>query len=283
MTNEYELEELAGKERCYGVYQRVQDVPTFGINVTDTDKYCEYYNQFVIPDVKRRMNETGFTALAYDSYFLSLLALVRSVIREKGHIKVVDIGGGQGENYIRLENYFGDKCIEHHVIEQEKNCEYGRRSCLFENLFFHENINVEPGKCLKKKYLELLAEADICIVIASLQYFFPYTELLKEIAASNVKYVFLARTPLHCSKDTFYSRYYIAPDAGKYKNMVMGDVPTTIINDKELIRNMYVFGYDICSDLLERRRFVPMESLPSPYNEIEYRNMIFQLKSSRII
>lgn len=283
MINEYELGSLAGKERCFGVYQKAEDVPTFGINVTDTDQYCKYYNETVISELKNRMEKIGFGASAYDSYFLSLLALVRSQVREKKHVKIVDIGGGQGENYIRLENYFGDGCIEHHVIEQKKNCEYGRKLHLSENLFFHENTNVESGKCLNNEVQKLLEEADICLIIASLQYFFPYTELLKEVASSKVKYLFLARTPLHCSKATFYSRYYTAPDAGEYKNVVMGDAPMTIINDKELIRNMYVLGYDICSDLLERRRFVPTESLPEPYNEIEYRNMIFQTKESRIV
>lgn len=283
MKNGYELGEIAGKERCFGVYQRMEDVPTFGINVSDTEQYCRYYNEYVIPDVQKRMKETGFTASAYDSYFLSLLALVRSQIREKKHIKIVDIGGGQGENYIRLESYFGRAPIEHHVIEQEKNCEYGRKLQLSEKLHFHENIGVASGRCLNDQAVSLLGEADICVLIGALQMFSPYTDLLKEIASSEVKYIFITRVPLHCSEETFYSRYYAAPDAGEYKDVVMGDTPMAIINDKELIRNMYVLGYDIALDLLQRRRFVPMESLPSPYNEVEYRDMIFQTRKSRIL
>lgn len=282
MKSDYSIGDVIGRQRCFGVYQTADDVPTFGVDVYDNKEYCKYYDDFVIPDVEQRMRKTGFTAAAYDSYLLSLLALVRSEIREKGNVNIVDFGGGQGENYIRLESYFGSEKMEYYVIEQPGNCEFGEMRHLSENIHFCENIDAEFG-FLNGKATELLKKADICLLIGCVQLCFPYTDLLKEIAESGVEYIFMARTPVNRLTDTFYSRYYLAPDAGKYKDVVLGDARMAIINYKELLENMQQLKYDLRLDLYERLGFVVYDSLPAPYNEIEYRNMIFQASNSKIM
>lgn len=56
-------------------------------------------------------------------------------------------GGGCGENYISLIKFFHKEYLEYHVVEQEKNCQFGKELELPGNIFFHEN-DENPSRCL---------------------------------------------------------------------------------------------------------------------------------------
>lgn len=81
--------------------------------------------------------------------------------------------------------------------------------------------------------------------------------------------------------DTFYTRQYIASDVGPYKDTVVGDIPVTVINHQELNECMRGLGYEVCLDLFQFDYLEKVESLPHPYCEIEYRNMLYQSKKFR--
>lgn len=281
--NEYSIGEIVGTERTFGVYKTKDAVPTYGINVNDLEEYVEYYYELEIPRL-RRLNEQqkqqGKPGIP--SYFYSLLPIIKSKILEKGYVNVVDIGGGQGENYMFLESFFGSEVFEWHVVEQEKNCKYGRKIGYPGKIYFHENIG-NGLRCLTEEVAELLKQADICLLIGVLQYFDPYINLLREIAATGVEYIFITRTMINDIVDTFFTRYYGTPTEGKYKDMVLGDAVFAVINHQELNNNMYNLGYDICLDLFQWGSIPDVQSLPKPYNKIEYRDALYQLRKSKII
>lgn len=281
--NEYSIGEIIGMDRTFGVYPTKAAVPTYGINVNDIEEYVEYYYELEIPRVKRvleRQRQKG--KLGFPPYFFALLPVIRSKISEKGRVNIVDIGGAQGENYIYLESFFGSEAFEWHVVEQEKNCKYGRKLQLPGNIYFHENIG-DGSRCLNEEASALLQQADICLMIGVLQYFDPYSGLLKEVSESGVEYIFITRTMITNIVDTFFTRYYGTANEGKYKDMVLGDTVMAVINHQELNKNMYDLGYDVCFDLFQIGSIPDVQSLPEPYNEIEYRNMLYQSRKSRIL
>lgn len=65
--------------------------------------------------------------------------------------------------------------------------------------------------------------------------------------------------------------------------MVLGDAVTAVISRQELNKNMYDLGYNVCFDLFQIGSMPDVQSLPEPYNETEYRNMLYQLMESRIL
>ena len=56
------------------------------------------------------------------------------------------------------------------MIEQDKNCKFGRKLELSSKLVFHENVT-DGSKCLCQEGEMLLENADICIMSGALQYF----------------------------------------------------------------------------------------------------------------
>ncbi len=274
--SEYSIGEIGAKERAFGVYQTAGDVPTFGINVFDTSEWSENCVEDVIPDIKQRIGNRRKKGLNWlPPYFLSLLPVFQCKIFEKGYVEVVDIGGGQGENYIYLEKFFGSEVLRWHVIEQKKNCRYGEKLYTSENIHFYENKSANPC-CLSAEAVELLKKADICLMIGVLQCFPDYFQLLKEASESGVEYIFITRTHITKSTEAFYTRYYVALAAGKYKDVILGDAVLAVINYDELFQYMSALGYGVCLDIHQQGDFADMRGLPEQYNKCEYRDMLYR-------
>ncbi|MDE6603099.1 MAG: hypothetical protein K2K90_13260 [Lachnospiraceae bacterium] len=138
---DYKLGDKAEFERFFGVYETFDLVPTLGVNPFDTKEWVET-NQPRILQLKRASEEKGIP----ESYFFPVIAVAESKIREKGNVKIVDIGGGYGENYLNIIRCLKTAGIEYHVIEQEKNCEAGRELSISGNILFHENVCVGGGR-----------------------------------------------------------------------------------------------------------------------------------------
>lgn len=274
--NEYEIGQVIGRGRFYGVYQSPEEVPTFGINICDQKEYCEYYSEYEVPSFQSKIKNFPLKKLMMWGcpYFFTVLPIIRSIIATKKKVKIVDIGGGQGENYLFIEKFFGREYLEYHVVEQKRNCEFGRKLHHSADISFHENGEDGFSEEVKK----LLERADICLLIGVLEFWIPYIDLIKDILQERVKYIFITRATMSSVVETFYSRQYVAPSNGMYKDTVLGDNVITIINHKELIQQMQNLGYDIVLDLFQRDGFMEAESLPYPYNQIEYRDMLFQLR-----
>ncbi len=160
-------------------------------------------------------------------------------------------------------------------MEFGENCKNGRELHLPGNIYFHENDET-GSKCLNEVAVSLLKEADICLLIGVMQYFFQYADLLREIADTGIEYIYVTRTLISNITNTFFTRQYVAPNGGIYNDIVLGDNVMAIINHQELNVNMYNLGYEICFDLFESDESDYIHNLPKPYNEAEYRDMLYQ-------
>lgn len=281
MMDEYEIGGNAGKERCFGVFSSAGDVPTFGINAWNGREWYDFSKDVMIPRVRSRMEQIrkARISLAHaDAYLFPLMPLIRSKVLAREKVKIVDLGGGVGENYIRLESFLGGEYLEYHVVELKGNCKNGRELHLPGNIYFHENDQT-GSKCLNEEAVSLLKEADICLVIGTMQYFSSYVDLIKEIADTGVEYIYVARTLISNTANTFYTRQYEVLNGGKYNNIVVGDCAMAVINHRELNTNMYSLGYDICLDLFESDESAYIYNLPKPYNVAEYRDILYQLEN----
>lgn len=273
---EYMIGERAGQERAFALYPSAGSVPVFGINAFDTPEWSEYCTITMIPEIRCRVSEQKQLVHNWiQPYFFSLLPVIQSIIIEKGYVEIVDIGGGQGENFIYIENFFSDNDIRWYVIEQEKNCRYGRKQHMSDKIHFYEN-GCFDSECLCEEAKALLMHADICLLVGALQYFDPYYKLLKEITSTSVSYIYITRTLMVNEAETMYTRYYIAPGSGKYKDIILADAATAIINHKDLMQYMYSYGYLCCLDIFQESSFSDLRALAELYNKCEYRDILYQ-------
>ncbi len=275
--SEYKIGDTARIERYFGVYATADSVPTFGFDPFDTQQWI-ITNEAYMQSMKLGMKQPGIP----DIHFFPLIPLIMSKIQEKGYLRIVDIGGGNGENYINLARFFGTECMEYHVVEQRKNCKAGEKLQLPGNIFFHENQEV-GSEFLCEDAVRLLKTADICMLVGTLQYFPMYSKLLREIAETGVEYIYITRTMLNSIVKTFFTRQYIAPDKGQYKDIIIGDTFVTVINHQELNQSMERLGYDICLDLFLMDYFKNVKNLPYDYNKVEYRNLLYQMRGLRFV
>ncbi len=274
--DQYYIGCTASQERFSGIYKTAGEVPSFSINPFETEEWVEA-NKLWLTELKQNI---GVGWNKPDDYFYPLIPIVRSKIAEKKLVNIVDIGGGCGENYINLIRFFSKECFDYHVIEQERNCQLGGELELPGNIYFH--VNQENGlRCLSNEANELLKKADICLLVGTIQYFPSYKNLLKEIADSGVEYILIVRTMITLATDTFFTRQYIAPDVGVYKDIVVGDIPVAVINRHELNRCLDDLGYDVCLDLFGLDYSYKVRNLPKPYCDVEYRNMLYQSRKYR--
>lgn len=274
--DQYYIGCVAALERFSGIYKTADAVPTFGINPFETEEWVESNKQWLM---ELKKNICGDWRKP-DDYFYPLIPIIRSKIAEKKIVNVVDIGGGCGENYLNLIRFYKKECFDYHVIEQSRNCQFGRELELPGTIHFHVN---QEGKsrCLNEEADELLRKADICLLVGTIQYFPSYTNLLKEIADTGVEYILIVRTMINSLVDTFFTRQYIAADIGPYKDIVVGDIPVAVINHHELKKGLNDLGYDTCLDLFGLDYSYKVRNLPKPYCEVEYRNMLYQSKRFR--
>lgn len=280
--DEYYLGQEIGRGRYYGIYESMEKVPTFGINVFDNKEYCEYYKDSQVPLFQEAIKKRPLKGLMRGfSYYFTILPIIQSIIAEKGKVNIVDFGGGQGENYIFLQRFFASDSLDYHVVEQKMNCEIGREIQFSGNIVFHENTKTDSGCYLSEEIEQLLKKADICLLIGVIILFPSYLDLLKEISKTDVKYIYITRTLMHDSLETFYSRQYVTIPDVHNKDFVVGDNRFAVINHQELINNMQSIGYSLLLDLFQQKDFSEAESLPYPYNQIEYRDMIFRLRDTK--
>ncbi|MDE7430544.1 MAG: hypothetical protein K2N34_01275 [Lachnospiraceae bacterium] len=120
------------------------------------------------------LRNPAFSCLLPYSELLSLAAVIRDKIVEKGHCSIVDIGG-DGKNYISLAGGFGNKCIEYHRA----------------NVYSRENKE-DRLEHVNEEAIGLLSRADICILDLP-HGFSSYSDLLVEITESGIEYIFIKR------------------------------------------------------------------------------------------
>lgn len=142
-------------------------------------------------------------------------------------------------------------------------------------IYFHDNSICESG-CLNEECYNVLQEADVCLLIGTLQYFLNYKDLLNEIGTAGVEYVYITRTIINDSVNTFYTRQYIASNRGMHKDIVIGDIPVAVINHLDLNQFMNKTGYITCLDLFQTDYSSQFDNFENPYNKVQYRDILYK-------
>lgn len=140
------------------------------------DQICMELNKLQIDaEIFHYFRNPAVSCLSPYSELLSLAAVIKDKIMEKGCCSIIDIGG-DGKNYISLAGGFGSQCLEYHM----------ENICLLEN-------KGDRLKHMNKEVIERLGRADVCLLEDLSHCISPDSDLLREITGSGVEYIFIKK------------------------------------------------------------------------------------------
>lgn len=153
-------------------------------------------------------------------YPVHLHGIIRTLKSELAHgrVRVLDFGGGFGDNHVLIARAVGSTLAEHLdyvVVDVERSVELGRR--LFPsvaNLTFDAQI---PD-----------TDFDHVLICGTLQYIEDWRALLQHIATRTGRSIWIARTPLAVGK-TFATSQTVTPQLGASAGQSVGACPLWFI------------------------------------------------------
>lgn len=206
-------------------------------------------------------------------HLLPLIPIIEDKLKEQGHIKILDFGGGMGDNFCYLTYGFSEeerKHIDYCIVDGLGNCQRGEQLKLNGKIQFVPNNTVEYKEKLQGKKFDLM------ILCSTLHYLHPYQEIMRDFAQLGCTYIYITRSMFSPRGETCYLRQKICPSFGKYKRRYLGDMAVSVICMEEFKECMEKAGYKCVQD-----SFVCKHD-PDAYEDYvtvgspEYHNLIFQ-------
>ena len=206
-----------------------------------------------------------------ENYYLPIIPLIDDFLQKNENVKILDVGGGVGDNYCNIMYWYprgAREKVEYSIIDTIENCNRGEALNLLGNINFipfnfNEEDRIRENNGILEKY-------DIVILCETLQYAKEYKKLLEIVCKYNPKYIYITRTILNDSISTFYTIEKTCTVSKKYK------VPVLVINSNEISNIMSKLGYGLSLDLYLNDYAYNFKKFPKPYNEVEYRNLIYK-------
>lgn len=215
----------------------------------------------------------------------TLYDMIGRYIQEKGVCRVLDFGGGRGDNYAELIRYDGKRLadrLRYFIMDTPVNCEAGAKD-YNDNPHVRFLANTGKQKDAESHQQELKsAHLDIVFICATLEYIIPYTELLDYLAALRADYFILVRNPMCDREKTFYCKQMISPAFGRWKGRYLGDIKIAIVSKSELLCCFAEHSYD----LREGKNRIDCSTsyglgFPQEYKQVYYETLVMQNREKR--
>lgn len=193
---------------------------------------------------------------ALGSEHVGLYRSAKALLRDRERVRILDIGGGCGENYAALSRALGSDSgrLDYLVIENAQNCALGRET--FRGADFATTIPAQ--------------HFDLAVLIGTLQYIPEWQALLADLRERSDRLT-IARTPLRKNGPSFRVRQAICPALGASAGRKVGTATVTVIAQDELEQAMSAWH------LVENRHVSDyaghFSRLPPEYRAAAYRSM----------
>jgi putative methyltransferase (TIGR04325 family) len=171
---------------------------------------------------------------------------------------VLDIGGGFGDNFLPIAKSLPhlDWC----VVDNERSAELGR--------------SVAPDA----RFADTIPDQrfDLALLIGSLQYVQDWRDLLGAIAAHGRPAIYMARTPLRQSGDSFTAVQSIVPAMGHWAGKQIGRASLNVIGVEALNDAMRGLGYRLAQSRFRCDYSKPFSAFLARYRNVAYIDMMWE-------
>ena len=193
--------------------------------------------------------------------YLSMpLGLLREIFKQNDSVRVLDIGGGYGDNYHLLRRNIvlsAKKKLIFDVVDNERSCQLGRRLFEYsEEIFFHKDIPTNDCKLI--------------IIVGTIQYIPNWRDFLLFVSKLKSKFIYISRTPIRLDGPTFISTQSICPAFGSQSLRKVGEANVSVVGWDDLENSMREIGYIIKEKKLNSDYSKNFSRLPVEYRNIAY-------------
>jgi putative methyltransferase (TIGR04325 family) len=196
-------------------------------------------------------------------------AIARRLIRERGAVRILDVGGGAGDNFILLTRSLPDaiaRRIDHVVVDNAPSIALGRA--------------IFAGRDVRPRFsMSIPAEKfDLVLAISTLQYVREWRGMCAALRASSSEHVYVARSPLTLGTPTFFTVQSVCPAMGEMAHRQVGLAPVVVINKAELDAAMRQDGWKLSHEALLTDLSAHFARLSEPYRRgIAYVDMCWSV------
>ena len=227
--------------------------PDRSIMGTALGRLCHYMTS---PMVAARHFMTG---AACARHLLPVAYMMRDVWLREGRVRVLDIGGGYGDNFFELAHALPAPLLgnlHYDVADNSQSLELGRS--------LYSRYKVRPS------FIESITDTyDIVLVVGTLQYIPKWRDFLEAMRARSNRYLYVARSPIANQVDSFTTVQTVCPE-----NTSLGKTRINVIGLHDLRHAMQ--GWRACFEFADTDYSAQFAELPQPWRDASYYCMGWQ-------
>jgi putative methyltransferase (TIGR04325 family) len=154
-------------------------------------------------------------------HLFPVASMIHDIQLRRGHVTVLDVGGGFGDNFFELLCILHRDVIatiDYRVVDNPRSCELGRK--------LYADYRIKPT--FYSDHTNLPSDNDIVLVVGTLQYIADWQTVLASISEKARQYLYVARTPIAAS-DSFTTVQLVCPVYGSMAGRNLGATPINVL------------------------------------------------------
>jgi putative methyltransferase (TIGR04325 family) len=198
------------------------------------------------------------------------IPIIRDIFLRKGSVRVLDIGGGFGDNFFELGLALPHEILpklEYDVVDNARSCELGQE-------LYKRFGSIKPG--FIADHTNIRGEYDLAIVVGTLQFMPSWRDFLASLAEHCSNYSYFARSPISERSGSYFTRQLICPAFGNSAGRLLGTAPVSVIGRQELLKTMHGLGWQLRSEFLDSDYSPQFARIPQPWSAVNYYNLAWQ-------
>lgn len=200
-------------------------------------------------------------------HLLPVALMIRDVQMRAGRARVLDVGGGYGDNFFKLLPLLDRQSIgalEYFVVDNARSRELGNR--LFASYAVRPRYLSAPT--------DLHSETDIVLMIGTLHYIPDWSAALTSLADRAKHYLYIARTPI-TSGERFVTVQLVCPTLGRMAGRNLGSTAVNVLDLHTLNASMPP-GWNSMFEFRDVDCTAHFARLPAPNRDAAYLNLAWR-------
>jgi putative methyltransferase (TIGR04325 family) len=183
---------------------------------------------------------------------------IEALVKSRGTARVVDVGGGFGDNYHSISQSLGRlaRRVRYTVVDNEVQCRLGRSLYGRGGVEFVADVPTMPF--------------DIAIVVGVLQLIPDWKNLVSVLCGVIEDSIFVSRTPLNLGGRTFVTVQSICPLLGSHALRKLGESNAWVINESELDDQFRAQGFRLEKSVFNLDYSSHCARLPEGHRHVVY-------------
>jgi putative methyltransferase (TIGR04325 family) len=198
---------------------------------------------------------------ACSRHLLPVAQMIRDVHMRTGRARVLDIGGGFGDNFAELAQVLPARMMDgltYDVIDNEPSCELGRE--------IYARYKTRPS--FTSDHEGIVGAYDVVLVIGTLQYVPSWRDFLTSMNERCRRYLYVARSPIAVASSSFSTDEMICPVYGSHAGRLLGTTRINVVGLADLQKAMS--DWSPCFEFMDTDYSTQFARLPAPWRDVRY-------------